>query len=288
MHSASPTATSPKAISPEVTSPKPTSTEVTSPQPSSPKVTLPKVTSPKVTSTKPALPALKTPTRVLSLPSLKTPTGQATSLEKPTNQTQGLKTPRSAMLPSELPRSPAQGFLDIIKQEDDIKTPITPPLAYTEFLKALSPAISSPSTGRSFTFSDRSGKSTPTSAPSSAGSACSCSNDAHKTSAPIIPPSPFMRPPPSARSPTTLRRLRIPQSPGYSPATDSPKSSAIRSPFSPADWYLDSKARIYESPRTPRSGCHRPVSVRQVVTRTVTYTRTPLDPAPKGKRRKLE
>jgi len=30
------------------------------------------------------------------------------------------------------------------------------------------------------------------------------------------------------------------------------------------------------------------VHVRQVVTRTVTYCRTPLDPAPKGKRRKLE
>ena len=267
----------------------PTSSEVISPIPTSCEVTSPKPTSPEVTSARPTLPALKTPTRVSSLPSLRTPTGQGKSLNKATDhQSQTLKTPRSAMLPSELPRSPALGFLDIIKQEDDIKTPITPPLAYTEFLKALSPAISSPSTGRSFSFSDRSGKSTPTSAPSSAGSACSCSNDAHKTSAPIIPPSPYMRPPPSARSPTTLRRLRIPQSPSYSPPTDSPKSSAIRSPFSPADWYLDSKARMYESPRTPRSGCHRPVSVRQVVTRTVTYTRTPLDPAPKGKRRKLE
>lgn len=263
MHSSSPPAISSKATSPEVTSPILSSREVTSPKPTSPKPP-----SPKVTSARHTLPVLKTPTRVSGLPSL--------------------KTPRSGMLPSELPRSPALGFLDMIKQEGDIKTPITPPLAYTEFLKALSPAISSPSTGRSFTFSDRSGKSTPTSAPSSAGSACSCSNDAHKTSAPIIPPSPYMRPPPSARSPTTLRRLRIPQSPGYSPASDSPKSSAIRSPFSPADWYLDSKARMYESPRTPRSGCHRPVSVRQVVTRTVTYTRTPLDPAPKGKRRKLE
>ena len=282
MHSDSSPAISSEA---EVTS---TKAEVTSPKTSSCEVTSPKPTSPDITSARPTLPALKTPTRVSSLPSLRTPTGQGTSLNKGTNQLGVLKTPRSAMLPSELPRSPALGFLDIIKQEDDIKTPITPPLAYTEFLKALSPAISSPSTGRSFSFSDRSGKSTPTSAPSSAGSACSCSNDAHKTSAPIIPPSPYMRPPPSARSPTTLRRLRIPQSPGYSPPTDSPQSSAIRSPFSPADWYLDSKARMYESPRTPRSGCHRSVSVRQVVTRTVTYTRTPLDPAPKGKRRKLE
>lgn len=275
MHSTSSPAISPKA---EVPSPISTLCEVTSP----------KSTSHEVTSARPTLPALKTPARVSSLPSLRTPTDQAKSPNKGTHQLGILMTPRSAMLPSELPRSPALGFLDIIKQEDDIKTPITPPLAYTEFLKALSPAISSPSTGRSFSFSDRSGKSTPTSAPSSAGSACSCSNDAHKTSAPIIPPSPYMRPPPSARSPTTLRRLRIPQSPGYSPPTDSPKSSAIRSPFSPPDWYLDNKARMYESPRTPRSGCLRPVSVRQVVTRTVTYTRTPLDPAPKGKRRKLE
>ena len=240
-------------------------------------------------SPKPTLPALKTPTRMASLPSLKTPTtAQTPSFKTSTNRITGLKTPRSAALPSELPRSPFPSLLDMIKKEDDdIKTPITPPLAYTEFLKALSPAVSSPSTGRSFAFSDRySGKSTPTTAPSSAGSACSCTSEGHKTSsASMVPPSPLIRPPQSARTPTSLRRLRIPQSPIYSPVTDSPKSSAIHSPFSPADWYLDGKARFYESPRT---GCHRPVSVRQVVTRTVTYTRTPLDPAPKGKRRKIE
>lgn len=240
-------------------------------------------------SPKPTLPALKTPSiQIPSLPTVKTPSAQAPNKTPtvPTPRFPSLKTPRSATLPSELPRSPASGFLDIIKQEDDIRTPITPPTAYTEFLKALSPAVSSPSTGRSSTFWDKSGKSTPTSAPSSAGSACSCSNEVHKpSSATTIPPSPFVRPPNSARTPTSLRRLRIPQSPMYSPATDSPKSSAIRSPFSPAEWFLDGKSRFYESPRT---GNHRPVSVRQVVTRTVTYTRTPLDPAPKGKRRKLE
>lgn len=36
------------------------------------------------------------------------------------------------------------------------------------------------------------------------------------------------------------------------------------------------------------SGKNSKVCVRQVVTRTVTYCRTPLDPAPKGKRRKIE
>ena len=206
-----------------------------------------------------------------------------------------LLTPRSATLPSELPRSPHPGVGNFIKQEEDIdfiKTPIIPPTAYTEFLKALSPAISiasTPSTSQSTSFSDKSsGKSTPTSQPPSAGSNCSCSREAQKTmSAPMIPSSPYVRSS-SARTPTALRRLRIPQSPMYSPAADSPKSSAMRSPFSPADWILDGKTRFYES---PRSSGHRPVSVRQVVTRTVTYTQTPvtpLDPAPKGKRRKID
>ncbi|MCJ1478036.1 hypothetical protein MMC13_006711 [Lambiella insularis] len=210
-----------------------------------------------------------------------------------------LQTPTSAgpVLPSELPRSPLPGWADLIKQEDDLRTPITPPTAYTDFLKALSPALSSPSTANSIStstsFSDKTGHLTPISQPSSAGSTCSCKNDAKKTtatSAPLVPPSPFVRPSlsrtPSARTPTSLRRLRIPQSPAYSPATDSPKSSVMRSPFSPSDWILDGKTRYYGPPRS--AGGHRPVSVKQVVTRTVTYTRTPLDPAPKGKRRKIE
>ncbi|KAL8691444.1 MAG: hypothetical protein Q9218_003327 [Villophora microphyllina] len=222
------------------------------------------------------------PTPTPTIPTIKTPRSPKPTLP-------ALKTPSSATLPSELSRSPAPGMLDVIKKEDDLKTPITPPQAYTEFLKALSPAISSPGTARSASFSS-SGKSTPSTQPSSAGSSClSCTYDPHKTttssSAPMVPPSPYMRPPSSARTPTALRRLRIPQSPVCSPATDSPKSATMRSPFSPADWYFEGKTRYFEPPRT---GCHRPVSVRQVVTRTVTYTRTPLDPAPKGKRRKLE
>ncbi|KAL9597780.1 MAG: hypothetical protein Q9219_004907 [cf. Caloplaca sp. 3 TL-2023] len=218
------------------------------------------------------------PTPTPTVPTIKTPRSPKPTLP-------ALKTPSTATLPSELPRSPAPGMLNVIKKEDDLTTPITPPQAYTEFLKALSPAVSSPGTAASPIFS--SGKSTPSTQPSSAGSSClSCTYDPHKTSsAPIVPPSPYMRPPNSARTPTALRRLRIPQSPIYSPATDSPRSASMRSPFSYADWHLEGKTRHFESPRT---GCHRPVSVRQVVTRTVTYTRTPLDPAPKGKRRKIE
>ena len=58
-----------------------------------------------------------------------------------------------------------------------------------------------------------------------------------------------------------------------------------RSPFSPTSWYLAGKTNCFEA---PRSAVSKQVSVKQVVTRTVTYTRTPLEPAPKGKRRRLE
>lgn len=210
-----------------------------------------------------------------------------------------IKTPTSGPLPSELPRTPAIPRLEVIKQEEeDLKTPITPPTAYTDFLRALSPALSTPSTARSPIF-DRlwSGRSTPITQPNSAAS-CTCNPSSAKlepppktaSSAPMIPPSPFMRPPNSARTPTALRRLRIPQSPIWSPASESPHSSccSMRSPFSSADWNVERMKKIYES---PRSATGKPVSVRQVVTRTVTYTRspvTPLDPAPKGKKRRVE
>ncbi|KAL6716365.1 hypothetical protein ACLMJK_005931 [Lecanora helva] len=233
-----------------------------------------------------------------SLPTISTTSPETASPKSPKPSLPALKTPSTATLPSQLPKSPLPDRLELIKQEDeDMKTPITPPQAYTEFLRALSPALSTPSTGKSPIFDRTSGKSTPSSQPSSAAS-CTCNNhDSLKTqSAPMIPPSPFMRPPTSARTPTALKRLRIPQSPAWSPSTDSPRSStlssakgsAMRSPFSPADWAIDGKTRHFEA---PRSGTHKSVSVRQVVTRTVTYTRspvTPLDPAPKGKKRRLE
>ncbi len=232
-----------------------------------------------------------------SPPTINTISPQSASPKSPKPSLLAIKTPNSATLPSQLPKSPLPERLEAIKQEDDdLRTPITPPQAYTEFLKALSPAVSTPSTGRSPVFDRLSGKSTPITQPSSAASClCSSHESLKPQSAPIVPPSPFMRPPNSARTPTALRRLRIPQSPAWSPCTDSPKSSALsvksstlRSPFSPADWAIEGKSRCYEA---PRSGTHKAVSVRQVVTRTVTYTRspvTPLEPAPKGKKRRLE
>ncbi|KAF1943475.1 hypothetical protein EJ02DRAFT_134634 [Clathrospora elynae] len=232
-----------------------------------------------------------------------------------------LKTPLSATYPSEL-RSPmvtsaTTPIFANIKREDDLKTPITPPTAYLEFLKNLSPVLSSPmSTGTSsrFVFEGRptsvtssasSTSFTSTSAPvdkespaTSRSSSCSSSDpskDEPPMSAPptklqmvtIPPPSPFIRPQ-SARTP----RLYIPQSP-YSPAgVLSPASAkSIQSPYSavssPKTWDAEKK-----------TGRSRRVSVREVVTRTVTYSRTPvdakapqfpqIDPAPRGKRRKIE
>lgn len=195
-----------------------------------------------------------------------------------------LKTPKSATFPSELHKSPLPGLTDIIKQEEGLKTPITPPVAYTDFLKALTPVLSSPMSAGVGFFSDKSsGKSTPTSQPSTASSTCFCHCENQKSpNVAVPPPSPFVYPR-SARTPTSLRRLRIPQSPLYSPGADSPMSANMRSPYSPSDWMLEGNARYIDA---PRSACIRPVNVRQVVTRTVTYKRTPLDPAPKGKRRK--
>lgn len=215
-----------------------------------------------------------------------------------------LQTPKTASFPSEICSTPisAACVSAVIKQEADLKTPITPPTAYTDFLKALTPVLASPP---------------PTALPRnpsddsivSAHSAVSTTSTFSSRSAPehhrsptsaTIPPTPT-----SAKSrPASagLRRLRIPQhSPLFSPGSavgPSPRTSVsglsastlgtVYSPFSPADWSATS--RHYDTITTPRSACSKPVSVRSVVTRTVTYKRTTpsLDPAPRGKRRKTE
>ncbi|KAL1618976.1 hypothetical protein SLS56_010294 [Neofusicoccum ribis] len=234
-----------------------------------------------------------------------------------------LKTPVSATYPSEL-RSPHLGTPTLVKREDGEKTPISPPVAYVDFLKALSPVLMSPlptGVGSKFTFEERpptsrtssassattltSTSSAPTadkpaspatshaSSPSDSAAPSDAASDAAAKAAPasatemrvtIPPPSPFVRPM-SARTP----RLRIPPSP-FSAGVRSPMSArSLHSPYSatmsPGAWSLDGQNKDT-----------RAVSVRQVVTRTVTYSRTPveaghvapLDPAPKGKRRRIK
>ncbi|KAI9809745.1 MAG: hypothetical protein M1825_000178 [Sarcosagium campestre] len=205
-----------------------------------------------------------------------------------------LQTPKSASFPSELPRSPIPGTpLSFVKGEPGIKTPITPPTAYTDFLRALSsPSMMSPAATL------KSGKSSPTSNPSSEASStttslssgCSCA--ARQSPKFTVPPSPYAYPQ-SAPATGALRRLRIPQSP-LSPCGDSPRSAhSIRSPYSsmrsPQDWDFIGKSRSFDVSHVSGNTTTRPVSVKQVVTRTVTYTpRMDLAPAPKGKKRRLD
>ncbi|KAI9853933.1 MAG: hypothetical protein M1824_000808 [Vezdaea acicularis] len=192
-----------------------------------------------------------------------------------------LKTPMSATFPSELSRSPLVSATFIKQEEDLLKTPITPPVAYTDFLKFASPT-SSP-------LWKESGKSSPTSQPSTADSSnCSCSCDAAPSPKMAKPTSPFSWP--MSAPAYGPRRFRIPVSPLCSPLEQarSPLSATVRSPMS----IISPKDFDFSVPRFPEpksATTTRPVSVRQVVTRTVTYTpRTTLDPAPKGKRRKVE
>lgn len=103
-------------------------------------------------------------------------------------------------------------------------------------------------------------------------------------------------------------RITIPQSTFVNPTSArlTRRAQLPGSPLSPVVARTPMSARSHHEPRsasclsaTPWSAFFSPtepegnnktsrVYVRQVVTRTVTYSQTPLDPAPKGKRRKLE
>lgn len=226
--------------------------------------------------------ATTTTTTITTAPS---PSSSKPNLQLKTPMTSTFPSSAFQTFPSELSalsaRSPLPGYADFIKLEDGIKTPITPPTAYTDFLKSMA----SPVAG-----DKHSGRSTPTSAPSDTSSEhsnCSCNCESHKSPTSNVLPSPFVYPS-SAPSSGRLSSLRIPPSPAYS-ATDSPRSatSAVRSPFSarsPYDW--ESKARYWDI-KSPQKSQARVRHVREIVTRTVTYTPR-MSPAPKGKRRKLD
>jgi hypothetical protein len=205
-----------------------------------------------------------------------------------------------------------------LRREDALKTPITPPSAYLDFLKNMPPAMMSPASATStrFGFNDKSfdrsmgkiadARSTitpPTSQPSLSRTTSDESNTTNKTTTSsssahsslkgsrpespriIIPSSSFAKPAP--RSARTPRRLHIPQSP-YTPALSSAHSVPspyISTPLSSTPWSASFSPRENNVDIIGQPG---KVHVRHVVTRTVTYCRTPLDPAPKGKRRKIE
>jgi len=132
----------------------------------------------------------------------------------------------------------------------------------------------------------------PPSAPSSAASTehsecscnCTCENHKSPSSTPITP---FNYP---GSAPTSgLARIRIPVSPAISDMTT--PTSAVRSPFSarssrsPYDWDFKGRGKVFEGISKSTSTRTSVRHVREVVTRTVTYTPR-MSPAPKGKKKK--
>nr|CEG04290.1 unnamed protein product [Fusarium clavum] len=221
-----------------------------------------------------------------------------------------LTTPVTATFPSEITSAtPISAVSFTFKPDPDfLKTPISPPMAYTDFLtKAM--ALNSPATSSGLTTPDSlpdtaTSEETDTSCKREASPPSSASSVTSKASgrptppatAPMVPPSPFTCAAPMSAPPTgpaCFPSLKVPPSPSVS-YIDSPMSaSTARSPFSARpvhssvfDWDAALKARLLEKKKqkTSRTSVRH---IREVVTRTVTYTPR-MAPAPKGKRRKVE
>ncbi|CBF81010.1 predicted protein [Aspergillus nidulans FGSC A4] len=201
-----------------------------------------------------------------------------------------LQTPEHIIFPSEL-QEYLRGPNPTPARCTDGKGPsVPPPLAYTEFLKALSPVFGSPlesaTTPYSYTFNKQ--LPSPQSLPSTASTTSFSSDTVTAVRAPKThrrarsgPPTP-LNVPRSAVESGQLRRLRMSPSYPYSPGVvDSPKSAyAVRSPYPP----LDRQMRHVGSP----ASTGRSITIQHIVTHTVTLKRVPsLAPPPKGKRRRM-
>lgn len=209
-----------------------------------------------------------------------------------------LKTPVTATFPSELSalsasaKTPLSAIPVFIKEEfpGSARTPISPPTAYMDFLKNMvqSPVVPSkrPASESPSPVEGPEQDSAPSTA-SSAQTDCSC-KCGHRS-----PASPYANQPMSAppMSVTSAPGLNVPSSPALS-TIDSPLSATIRSPFSsrsvrsPFDWDAALKARYSQDCRAHKPQSKSVRHIREVVTRTVTYTPR-MNPAPKGKRRKV-
>ncbi|KAL4871358.1 hypothetical protein BDV12DRAFT_164156 [Aspergillus spectabilis] len=174
-------------------------------------------------------------------------------------------------------------------------SPVSPPLAYTEFLKALSPRYGSPPSSASSVCSDYTSRkhlSSPPSLPLTA-SAISFPNEAVSTRRARIHPRPLspMNMPRSAGELDQYRRHRMSPYYMYSPAmvVESPKSARLpRSPYPP----LERRVQYVESTSSPTGTITktttRSITIQHVVTQTGALKRVPsLAPPPKGKRRRM-
>ncbi|KAI9376663.1 hypothetical protein BJX61DRAFT_153568 [Aspergillus egyptiacus] len=194
-----------------------------------------------------------------------------------------LKTPRHITFPSEL-----QEYLEGTSKPEptrnaDAKGPsVPPPLAYIEFLKALSPAFGSPSEPASAVYPSWSANKqlpSPLSQPSTASTSSFRNETVPASNGQGHHPTATPR---SAGETSQFRRLRMSASYLYSPrAMESPKSAhGVRSPYPP----IERRVRYMD---TPTSGSSRSITIQHIVTHTVTLKRVPsLHPPPKGKRRR--
>ncbi|GAP86048.1 hypothetical protein SAMD00023353_0301710 [Rosellinia necatrix] len=215
-----------------------------------------------------------------------------------------LKTPVTATFPSELSalsasaRTPLSALPVFVKEEfpGSARTPISPPTAYMDFLKTMmvqSPVVPAKRPASSRSTPEEEDDSAQDSVPSTASSAqTDCSCKCGHSSPTATPSSPYANQPMSAppMSVTSAPGLGVPPSPAMS-MSDSPLSATIRSPFSsrsvrsPFDWEAALKARYSQDCRAHKPASKSVRHIREVVTRTVTYTPR-MSPAPKGKRRK--
>ncbi|PKY02486.1 hypothetical protein P168DRAFT_184853 [Aspergillus campestris IBT 28561] len=197
-----------------------------------------------------------------------------------------LKTPKNMSFPSELQDNPNVSSETTRREGRRTGPSVPPPLAYTEFLRALSPAFGSPeppSTAGVTRWHFGRPLPSPVSMPSSASSGSSFHGSESVRRGPMsVPQSPMTLAPRSAHGLGPVRRMPISPHYLYSPATtESPQSPyTVRTTLSPAEW----RRRYTDSPASPYG---RTVQIQHVVTHTVTFKRAPsLEPPPKGKRRR--
>ncbi|KAB8070094.1 hypothetical protein BDV29DRAFT_181558 [Aspergillus leporis] len=194
-----------------------------------------------------------------------------------------LQTSKDIIFPSELQGPSSTNTANTNMREEGSGPSVPPPLAYTEFLRALSPAFGSPDGPDPTTTRWSFGRplASPASMPSTASTTPFQPGDEVRDSSTPVPPSPAATPR-SAGSAGPLRRFRVPP-PYVSSDTESPQTPyMIRTQLSPADWRL---RRVESS--SGASG--RTITVQHIITHTITLKHAPsLDPAPRGKRRRTQ
>lgn len=178
-------------------------------------------------------------------------------------------------LPSSLPRTPIAGFDPLRARDEIIKTPITPPTAYTDFLKNTinSPALLSPRSSLPYS-------------PVTASMSSTTCRRGYLTPATPYPPTLNVTSAGNNKKP----RARSPQSPVSVTSSGSSQSEASDDEGSATE-HEDEE----ESPRSTRAASPGPAVVvtderqtRKTVVKTTYVATVDLSPAPKGKRRRID